>query len=95
MQSDRNLCDDVHNRSAMTLKIFITVNTEKQVVDEVHDALNAFNEVKEIHKIKDGSFQLIAMVLISDLEIYRTFVERLAEIKAITDFESFITASST
>ncbi len=79
----------------MTLKIFITVNTEKQLMDEVYDALKAFNEVKEIHKVQDGSFQLIAMVLITDLELYRTFVDGLAEIKAITDFESFITASST
>ena len=79
----------------MTLKIFITVNTEKQLVDEVYDALKQFDEVKEVHKVKDGSFQLIAMVTMADLELYRNFVERLAELQAISDFESFITASST
>ena len=93
--SDRNLCDGVFTRTAMTLKIFLTMNTEKQFVDDVYDALKGFHEIKEIHKVKDGAFQLIAMVVIDDLERYRTFVESLAEVQSIRDFESFITVSST
>ena len=45
--------------------------------------------------MKAGDFEIIAVVEIQDLELYRLFVDRIAEISGITDYESFITVSST
>lgn len=79
----------------MTLKIFITVNTDSASVNDICDSLKQFKEVKEIFKIKAGDFEIIAEVEIQNLELYRRFVDRVAELSGITDFESFITVSST
>lgn len=79
----------------MALKIFITVNAELASVADICDSLNQFKEVKEIFKMKAGDFEIIAVVEIQDLEFYRLFVDHVAEISGITDFESFITVSST
>ncbi|MHA1481336.1 MAG: Lrp/AsnC ligand binding domain-containing protein [Candidatus Thorarchaeota archaeon] len=79
----------------MTLKIFLTVNTAPVSVNDICDSLKQFKEVKEIFKIKAGDFEIIAVVEIQNLELYRLFVERVAQISNITDFESFITVGST
>ena len=79
----------------MTLIIFITITAEPVSVDNICDSLRQFKEVKEIFRIKTGIFEIIARVEIQDLDRYRSFVERVAEISSINDFASFITVSST
>ncbi|MHA1909402.1 MAG: Lrp/AsnC ligand binding domain-containing protein [Candidatus Thorarchaeota archaeon] len=76
----------------MSIKVLFTVKAKEGQSKRIREELRAQKEVLEAHTVRDGKFDVIAWVLVENLEIYREFIERVADIAGIDDFESFITA---
>ncbi|MHA2424123.1 MAG: Lrp/AsnC ligand binding domain-containing protein [Candidatus Thorarchaeota archaeon] len=75
----------------MSIKVLFTVKAKEGEARKIREELRAQEEVLEAHTVRDGKFDVIAWVLVPSLDVYRTFIERVAEIAGIDDFESFIT----
>jgi DNA-binding Lrp family transcriptional regulator len=75
----------------MPIKVLFTVKTKEGQEKKIREELRAQKEVLEAHTVRDGKFDVIAWVLVDSLEIYRGFIERIAALAGIDDFESFIT----
>ena len=75
----------------MPIKVLFTVKATEGQAKIIREALRAQKEVLEAHTVRDGKFDVIAWVLVDTLEVYREFIERVAAIEGIDDFESFIT----
>ena len=78
----------------MTIRVLFTVMSKPDKADLILSKLRAQEEVIEAHTISDGKFDVIAWIGVPSLEAYRMFIEKMAEIKEIDDFESFITVDS-
>lgn len=90
-KSEANICPFVTDRNNMTIKVLFTVKTNPGQEKKIREQLRAQKEVLEAHTVRDGKFDVIAWILVPSLEEYRKFVERVADIAGIDDFESFIT----
>lgn len=75
----------------MTIKVLFTVTAHEGQAKKIREELRAHKEVLEAHIVRDGKFDVIAWILVPSLEAYREFVERIAKMPEIDDFESFIT----
>jgi len=75
----------------MTIRVLFTVMSKPDKAEVILSKLRAQKEVLEAHTISDGKFDVIAWIGVPSLGHYRMFIEKMAEIKEIDDFESFIT----
>ncbi len=75
----------------MTMRVLFTVMAKPEKAETIMLKLREQEEVIEAHTIEDGKFDVIAWIGVPSLEHYRLFIEKIAKIKEIDDFESFIT----
>lgn len=78
----------------MTIRVLFTVMSKPGKSDTIMNKLRAQKEVIEAHTIADGTYDVIAWIGVPSLDDYRGFVEKMAEIPEIDDFESFITVDN-
>ncbi|MDF1539608.1 MAG: Lrp/AsnC ligand binding domain-containing protein [Candidatus Thorarchaeota archaeon] len=88
---EANICPFVTGSNKMTIKVLFTVKAHEGHAKKIRDALRAQEEVLEAHTVRDGKFDVIAWIRVSSLDKYRAFIEHIAEMPDIDDFESFIT----
>ncbi|MCK5152498.1 MAG: Lrp/AsnC ligand binding domain-containing protein [Candidatus Thorarchaeota archaeon] len=77
-----------------SIKVLFTVKVREGQATKIREELRAQKEVLEAHSVRDGKFDVIAWVLVPSLTAYKEFIERVADIAGIDDFESFITVDS-
>jgi DNA-binding Lrp family transcriptional regulator len=78
----------------MTIRVLFTVMSKPGKSEAIMKKLRAQREVLEAHTISDGKFDVIAWIGVPSLDDYRGFIEKMAEIPEIDDFESFITVDN-
>ncbi len=78
----------------MTIRVLFTVMSKPGKSDTIMNKLRAQKEVIEANTISDGKFDVIAWIGVPSLDDYRGFIEKIAEIPEIDDFESFITVDN-
>ena len=91
MKNEANLCPFVTSRNTMTIKVLFTVKAHEGQAKKIREELRAQEQVLEAHTVRDGKFDVIAWVQVPSLEHYREFIDKIAQMKEIDDFESFIT----
>ncbi|MCK5240474.1 MAG: Lrp/AsnC ligand binding domain-containing protein [Candidatus Thorarchaeota archaeon] len=77
-----------------SIKVLFTVKVREGQATKIREELRAQKEVLEAHSVRDGKFDVIAWVLVPSLTAYKEFIERVADIAGIDDFESFITVDN-
>ena len=78
----------------MVVKVFLTLVTETGHRDEIYDILRTFEEINLLCRVNSGTSDIVGMVYVDTLDDYRLFIERVATIQNVEDFESFITVDS-
>ncbi len=78
----------------MTIRVLFTVMAKPNKANVILHKLRSQEEVIEAHTISDGIFDVLAWIGVPSLEQYRLFIERIADMPEIDDFESFITVDN-
>lgn len=82
------------NTDEMTVKVFLAVKAEADHETDIITKLKARKSVKEIYLIKSRTYDVIASIEVDSLDSYRSFLDEIAHLKGVRDFESFIRTDS-
>ena len=75
----------------MPIKVFLTINTKKGYAEDIQSKLTKFNEVTLVCTVKNGIFDVVAIVDVGSLELYRIFsIDKVGKMPHIEDYTSFI-----
>jgi DNA-binding Lrp family transcriptional regulator len=76
----------------MPIKIFLAITTKKGHAEDIHSRLTKFDEVTLACLVKNGIFDIVAIVEVESLETYRLFsIDKIGKLPFIDDYTSFIT----
>ena len=78
----------------MTVKIILAAKAKPGNEKDVVDKLQKREPVKEIYLIESGTYDIIASIEVDSLDSYRDFVDEVAHLTWLVDFESFIRIDS-
>jgi len=75
----------------MPIKVFLAINTKKGYAEDIQSKLTKFNEVTLVCTVKNGIFDVVAIVDVGSLELYRIFsIDKVGKMPHIEDYTSFI-----
>jgi DNA-binding Lrp family transcriptional regulator len=78
----------------MTIKVFLAAKAESDHGTDIIAKLESREPVKEIYLIQSGTYDVIALIEVDSLDGYRGFIDEIAHLEDIVDFESFIRTDS-
>ncbi len=75
----------------MPIKVFLAINTKKGHAEDIQSKLTKYNEVTLVCTVKNGIFDVVAIVDVESLENYRVFsIDKVGRLPNIEDYTSFI-----
>jgi DNA-binding Lrp family transcriptional regulator len=75
----------------MPIKVFLAIKTKKGSAKDIQIRLTKFIEVSSVCTVKNGIFDVVAMIDVESLELYRTFsIDKIGKLPFIEDYTSFI-----
>jgi len=75
----------------MPIKVFLAINTKKGHAEDIQSRLTKYNEVTLVCTVKNGIFDVVAIVDVESLENYRNFsIDTVGKFPNIEDYTSFI-----
>jgi len=75
----------------MPIKVFLEINTKKGHAEDIQSKLTKYNEVTLVCTVKNGIFDVVAIVDVESLENYRVFsIDKVGRLPNIEDYTSFI-----
>jgi DNA-binding Lrp family transcriptional regulator len=75
----------------MPIKVFLAIKAKKGHIEDTRARLTRFDEVTLACIVKDGVFDIVAIVDVESLELYRMFsIDKVGKIPFIEDYTSFI-----
>ncbi|MFW9920167.1 MAG: Lrp/AsnC ligand binding domain-containing protein [Candidatus Thorarchaeota archaeon] len=75
----------------MPIKVFLAINTKKGHAEDIQSRLTKYNEVSLVCTVKNGIFDVVAIVDVDSLENYRNFsIDKVGKLPNLEDYTSFI-----
>ena len=75
----------------MPIKVFLAIITKKGHAEDIQSRLTKHNEVTLVCTVKNGIFDVVAIVDVDSLENYRNFsIDKVGKLPNIEDYTSFI-----
>ena len=75
----------------MPIKVFLAINTKKGHAEDIQSKLTKYDEVTLVCTVKNGIYDVVAIVDVDSLENYRNFsIDKVGKLPNIDDYTSFI-----
>jgi DNA-binding Lrp family transcriptional regulator len=78
----------------MTIRVLFTGRVKPGKADLVRQELSDLEQIREVYTVRDGTFEILAIVQVPSLLEYKEFIEHVSKMKHLVDFESFIAVDS-